>query len=77
MLAGGIFKGVEMRKIILLIAAVAFLMVPGKALSQQIETWQGIEWECAMANGIDLYMTSQIIAHNRRKVSLGLRQESN
>ena len=24
-----------------------------------------------------LYMTSQIIAHNRRKVSLGLRQESN
>ena len=54
MLAGGIFKGVEMRKIILLIAAVVFLMIPGKALSQQIETWQGIEWECATTGGIDV-----------------------
>jgi len=53
-LAGGIFKGVEMRKIILLIAAVVFLMIPGKALSQQIETWQGIEWECATTGGIDV-----------------------
>jgi hypothetical protein len=43
-----------MRKIILLIAAVVFLMIPGKALSQQTETWQGIEWECAIADGIDL-----------------------
>jgi hypothetical protein len=43
-----------MRKIILLIAAVVFLMIPGKALSQQIETWQGIEWECANPEGIDL-----------------------
>jgi hypothetical protein len=54
MFAGGIFKEVEMRKILLLIATVVFLMIPGKALSQQTETWQGIEWECAMADGIDL-----------------------
>jgi hypothetical protein len=53
-LAGGIFKGVEMKKILLLIATVVFLMIPGKALSQQTETWKGVEWECAMANGIDL-----------------------
>jgi len=29
-------------------------MIPGKALSQQTETWKGVEWECAMAEGIDL-----------------------
>ncbi len=43
-----------MRKILLLIATVVFLMIPGKALSQQTETWKGVEWECAMADGIDL-----------------------
>jgi hypothetical protein len=27
-------------------------MIPGKALSQQTETWKGIEWECATTGGI-------------------------
>ena len=43
-----------MIKIILLIATVVFLMIPGKALSQQTETWQGVEWECATTGGIDV-----------------------
>ena len=54
MLAGGIFKGVEMKKTISIVTVVVVLMISGKALSQQNETWKGVEWECAMADGIDL-----------------------
>ncbi len=43
-----------MKKTISIVAVVVVLMISGKALSQQTETWKGIEWECAMADGIDL-----------------------
>jgi hypothetical protein len=52
--AGRIFKEVEMKKTITFVAMAIVLMIPAKALSQQTETWKGIEWECAMADGIDL-----------------------
>ena len=43
-----------MKKTIAFVAMVVILMVSGKAFSQQTETWKGVEWECAMAEGIDL-----------------------
>jgi len=63
MLAKGIFKEVEMKKIILLIATVVFLMIPGKALSQQTETWKGVEWECATTGGIKVTEVSEGIEY--------------
>jgi hypothetical protein len=43
-----------MKKTIAFVAVAIVLMVPGKVFSQQTESWKGIEWECAMADGIDL-----------------------
>jgi hypothetical protein len=43
-----------MKKTISIVTVVVVLMISGKALSQQTETWKGIKWECAMADGIDL-----------------------
>lgn len=43
-----------MKKTISIVTVVVVLMISGKALSQQTESWKGIEWECAMADGIDL-----------------------
>ena len=63
MLAKGIFKEVEMKKILLLIATVVFLMIPGKALSQQTETWKGVEWECATTGGIKVTEVSEGIEY--------------
>ena len=54
MLAGRIFKEVEMKKTITFVAVAVILMVSGKAFSQQTEPWKGIEWECAMADGINV-----------------------
>ncbi|PNV83983.1 MAG: hypothetical protein C0610_16495, partial [Desulfobacteraceae bacterium] len=52
-----------MKKIILLIATVVFLMIPGKALSQQTETWKGVEWECATTGGIKVTEVSEGIEY--------------
>jgi hypothetical protein len=54
MLAGRIFKGVEMKKIITFVAVAVVLMVSGKAFSQETKTWKDIEWECATTGGIDV-----------------------
>ena len=43
-----------MKKTIIFVAVIVVLMIPAKALSQQTETWLGVEWECAMAGGIEL-----------------------
>ena len=41
-----------MKKTISIVTLVVVLMISGKALSQQTETWKGIEWECATTDGI-------------------------
>ena len=43
-----------MKKTITFVAMAIVLMIPAKSLGQQTETWKGIEWECTMADGIDL-----------------------
>ena len=43
-----------MKKTITFVAVAVILMVSGTAFSQQTEPWKGIEWECAMADGINV-----------------------
>lgn len=43
-----------MKKTIILVAVAVILTVSGKAFSEQTESWRGIEWKCAMNDGIDV-----------------------
>ena len=52
-----------MKKIITLVAVAVLLIVPGKVFGQQTEPWKGIEWECAMADGITVTQDTEGIEH--------------
>lgn len=43
-----------MKKIITFVAVAVVLMVSSKAFSQQTESWNGIEWECATTDGMKI-----------------------
>jgi hypothetical protein len=50
----GIFKEVEMKKSIAVVAAAIVLMISGQALSQQVETWKDIDWQCLGTGAIEV-----------------------
>ncbi|MGD9036435.1 MAG: hypothetical protein PVF10_07760 [Syntrophobacterales bacterium] len=43
-----------MKKTITFVSLAVVLLISGKALCKQTLTWKGVEWECAMADGMEL-----------------------